>query len=167
MTKKKIGPEVKHCWSILCKKSTLDSESNDLSLISVVDRIDCKVAQEVVEESKKTNTKGFLIPVDLEVVTKFKKNLDGKAVAFDYRFRLYNPKGGQMGTFNGGRLAMDEKIRNLRVRVKLPFMPIDREAGNGDYGIGIDIKDVTDTDEEYREVERIPLEVVWSINSNK
>ena len=162
MVKKDSQIGVEHCWSVLCKKSTLDSETNDLSIISVVDRLQFKVSPETIQKSTKENSRGFMLPVELEIVSKFKKIDKKKPVAFDYRFRFLNPKAEQLGIFEGGRLAMDEKIQNMRVRARIGSFLVEKENGRGDYAIAVDIKSVTEG--EYTEVDRIPVEIEWSEN---
>lgn len=155
---------IEHCWSILCKSTMLDTETNDLSIMGVVDRVHFQVPKEMMKKSEEEKSKGFLIPIGLEIVSKFKKVNKNKSFAFDHRFRLLNPEGEQLGIIEGGRLAMDEKANSMRVRGKIPSLLVEKKNKGGDYEIAVEVKDVADND--YIEVNRIPIEVQWSEAGN-
>ena len=154
---KKIG-SVEHVWSLICSRSTIDSETNNLSLFNVIERITVNIPVEAIEKAKISKAKGFLTQIDFEVVSRFRKITENKIVAFDVRLRLLSPDSRILMTSVEQRIAMREGIKNMRVRNRFNSLPVEK---SGDYMIVVDIKEVEEA--HYAEVGRIPLEILVNI----
>ncbi len=149
---------VEHVWSLICSSSSIDSETNNLSLYNVIERITVTVSSTVVEKAKADNSKGLLTPIDFEVVSRFRKKTESKTTTFDIRLRLLSPDSRILMTSVEQRIAMREGIRNMRVRNRFNALPVEK---SGDYIIIIDVKEIEET--HYNEVGRIPLEIIVNV----
>ena len=151
---------VEHIWSLICSNSTIDSETNNLSLFNVIERITVTVPAAALDKAKADKSKGLLTHVGFEVVSRFRKKTSNKTAAFDIRLRLLSPESRILMTSNEQRVAMREGIRNMRIRNRFNVLPVEK---SGDYVVIVDAKEVEETG--YSEVGRIPLEIV--VNSGE
>lgn len=157
MLKKENKLEVQHIWSVLCRQSILNADTNNISLIDVVDQANFRLPQEVIQKVDTGDTKGFIFPVELEVVSLFKKSNKSQEVSFDYRLRFLTPEGEQTGKVEAGRVTIERQLKNMRVRAKMVEFAVDKRAKSGEYTVVVEIKDTSN--DIYFEVARIPLEI--------
>lgn len=146
---------LRHVWSVLCSSSVLDADSNNLSLNNLVEKLTFHVTKEVELEKKKAGATGYLMSVQLELVTRFYK-ITEEAVAFEIKMDVINAKGKLMGSVNPNNFGIKSGIKNMRIRTKLNQLPTDEQGG--DYTLSILVKEAGES--EFTEVDQIPLEIV-------
>jgi hypothetical protein len=159
MTYKENGTKnLKHIWSVLCSSSVLDQDTNNLSLNNLVEQVSIKLSKEDIEKKKKEKTKGFAVPIQLQVVTRIMKMVKESSLAFELKLDLVNPDGEIVNSMKPVNIALKKGLKNIRVRNNIPVLFVDKE---GEYMIIVSIKEAGES--KFTEVDRVPLDVV--INS--
>ncbi len=151
--------DIKHIWSIICSQSTIDSETNNLTLVNVIEKITVNVLPADIDKMKADGAKGFMLPAQLEVTSFFKKQDEKKVGVFDMRVRMTNPVGETMITSLPQKIGLKEGVKNIRIRNRFAGIPVEK---TGEYSFVVDLKDISET--EYAEVGRIPLDVIVNTN---
>ena len=60
--------KIEHVWSVLCEKSVIDSETNNLSLTNILEEIQISLKEKgIIDSSEKT------VPINFELVTMWRK----------------------------------------------------------------------------------------------
>jgi len=153
---------VEHIWSLVCKNSSIDNETNNITLFNLIERITMNAPKQEIDKIKNGEAKGILLGMDFEVVSRFKKLDKSKTTAFDFRLRFLAPSGKLLPVQAEQKIAFTEGIQNMRVRNRFSTMPI-IEAG--EYTISVEAKDVGESD--YQEVAKVPLEIMINSQENK
>ncbi len=148
-----------HIWSIVCSKSLLDKDSNNVSLINTIEKITLPISEVEMRGATERKSEGFLFQFEFEVVSRLMRKIKGP-IAFDYRVILLSPSGKKL-IVSERRLAMDPDIKNLRVRTNFGTLPIEK---SGDCILEISIKDVEE--QRYEVVSEIPVEVALNVISD-
>lgn len=114
---------MKLIWVIICSKSSIDVDTNNISLIDVLEEI--SVSSEIIQNTIKGKKKtGVIIPLAFELVSLWEKNTDDPIDA-EIRMDLVDPKGGIIKT-DVHPLTMKTKINRLRHRMFNQGLPIQK-----------------------------------------
>lgn len=100
-------------WSVLCARSIIDSETNNISLLNVIEQI--SVAEEPVE--------GGFIPGDFELVSFWTRNQDNQPLRTRIRLIAFHPSGSELGVWEA--MIDLSQHRRSRHRMKFSGMPAD------------------------------------------
>jgi len=134
----------RHVWTVICRRATIDSETNSVSIFEVVEEMHVKG----VSPSEKV-----LVPRELELISLWARSDVGRPEVGHTRLRMLTPKDETTGVAEG---EIDLRgHRRLRFRLKLGTMALD---GPGVYEFAIDLREGGG---DWREVTRIPLDVVF------
>jgi len=156
MTYKENGTKnLKHIWSVLCSSSVLDQDTNNLSLNNLVEQVSIKLSKEDMEKKKKEKTKGFAVPIQLQVVTRIMKRVQDSSLAFELKLDLVNPEGKIVNSMKPVNIALKKGLKNIRVRNNIPVLFVDKE---GEYTIIVSIKEAGES--KFTEVDRVPLDII-------
>jgi hypothetical protein len=132
---------LEHVWSVLCSRSVIDSETNNVSIQDVIEQI--TIVAEPTEN-------GFL-PFPLELITLWgRKEIDKPANGTE-RVSFVTPSG-KSTIISESNIDLS-KIERHRQRVKLPGLPLGQA---GRYYFRVEVKGSSD---QYREVAAIPLAI--------
>ena len=74
---------LKHIWTVLCRRSVIDQETNNLSIHDVFEQIEVDVK---VNPDKQGDVKEFNVPIEYEVINFWMKVNDEKAFASHFLF---------------------------------------------------------------------------------
>ncbi len=155
MTYKENGTKnLKHIWSVLCGSSVLDQDTNNLTLNNLIEQVSIKLSKEDVEKKEKEKTKGFAVPVQMQVVVRIMKTAQDVNLAFELKLDLINPSGEIVNSMNPINIALKKGLKNVRVRNNIPVLFVDKE---GEYIIVVSIKEAGES--KFTEVDRVPLDV--------
>ena len=140
---------IKHIWSILCRKSIVDNETNNISINDVFEQlsVDLKVKKDDVDKLKLIN-----IPIEFEVVSMWVKN-DKTNLKGNLNVEILNPKGAVVKNFEQP-LEMPETMKRLRSRLRIMGLVVEQP---GDYIFKISFKE--EGQKLYKAVAEIPLEI--------
>lgn len=142
---------IRHIWSVLCGSSIVDQDTNNMTLNNLIEEVTVTVGKEQVEAKEKNKTRGYAIPAQMWLVTRFMRKSQS-ALSFDIRFELLNPKGEVLSTLNQSAVEVKKGITNLRIRTMISPLLVDMEGG---YTIQVSIRDSVEPN--FIVVDRVPL----------
>jgi hypothetical protein len=134
---------MKHIWSVICKKSIIDSETNNITLNEVLEEITFSFS------NKDLIDKSVNFPFDFEIISYF--TAARKNEKADMEIELLNPGKKMIGKFIQKIEFPENKLR-LRVRIKTSGISVDKD---GEYLFRIKIK--TQGNEKFKTVSEIPI----------
>jgi hypothetical protein len=141
---------INHVWSVLCSKSVIDKESNNLSLIDTLEQVNL-LGVEV--------GKAALIPLKAELVSLWTRDDFDVPQAGKGRTLVKTPHDEELGRIEFD-VNLTENIR-LRTRNQMVGIPV-KEAGVQFFVIEIQQQDT----EDWAEVARIPLDVRFGVEND-
>jgi len=143
---------MKFLWAILCEKSIVNSESNNISLLEVIETIGITISPQ--EEDKYRNENKVMIPANFELVCLWSKEKKIGSERADMKVELISSKNKSLLNFEKNfEIPTDKR----RARTKLTIQGITFNE-SGMYQIIISLKNSGTP--EYKKVGEVPLEVV-------
>jgi hypothetical protein len=139
---------MKHIWSILCKESVIDRNTNNISILNVLEEmILLPPSREVMEKSKKP----IKIPLKLELVSLWEDKKRSREKKLDVRIEKYGP-GKEMISVFERKIPIPKDKKRLRTIVKIMGFGFTKP---GTYLFRVRVK----TKKRYKLVAELPLEV--------
>ena len=133
---------IDHVWTVLCTRSSIDRETNNMSLFEAIEQL-------TIHDW--TGQPGFA-PGPFELVSLWARAETDRPCRGEARFLLRTP---------GGRTAISQthevdlrQYRRLRTRRRIPAIPVD---GAGLYTFLVELRELDQ--DQWLQVARIPLEV--------
>ncbi len=138
---------MEHVWSILCEKSSIDTDSNLLSLFSCLEEIS------VVVDKEKMVAKGnkFVIPANFQLVSFWTINDSSQENSLTTKVELIAPDGAVLNQFNNS-FKVKPGASRFRNRANIQGVPV---VGEGRYYLKL----WHQTDKDYKLVASLPLDV--------
>jgi len=125
----------KHIWSVICRKGSIDSETNLISLLDVLERIDVAIEKtEGVSELPKSG--GILLPFEAELVSFFTCDPREESEVIT---EFLNPNG-QILLAETHKLKVKAGDKRVRSKLKLSNLPVNK---SGAYIFKVSIKDTS------------------------
>ncbi|HVZ75856.1 MAG TPA: hypothetical protein VG934_01130 [Candidatus Paceibacterota bacterium] len=149
--------KAKHVWSVLCEKSTIDSDSNNITLFNITEQINIPKAISVhVGEAPETDQNPQGIFFNRELVTLWRRDTGAEleSFGFDAKIELIDPKGKLLQTMEFS--PEFQHFRRLRTRINWQILPTTLA---GEYLFRVLIRDGKD----FEMVSEVPLEVVLNV----
>ncbi len=140
---------IRHIWSILCRKSTIDSDSNNISLIDIFEQFD--VNYEVKDQKKFTGV--FNIPIEYEVVSLWQRENSTKVLHGEVLYEIYSPDNIKQKEILQ-KIEILEKYRRYRTRLRINGLVVNL---SGIYIFKVKLKKEPQT--AFKIVAELPLEV--------
>ncbi len=137
---------ITHIWSVLCARTVIDSETNNISLIDVLEQLNLKV--EPVPDGKVG-----LVPIPYEVVSFWRRTRSNEPTQGRARLRLLAPDGKEIGPAHEVQLDLSAHPR-LRSRARGLGIPV---LVSGEYHFTVELQ--SEDGGTWDEVARIPLQV--------
>lgn len=144
---------MQHIWSVLCRSSQIDKDTNNLSIINVFEQLKITLDQKGPEEK----IESVNIPIGYEIVSLWVKESQEKRVKAEILLEIIDPQGKILKTFPQTG-EMPETMKRLRTRFRIQGLGI---TMSGIYKFVIKIKEEGKRD--FRIVSEVPLEVQLSI----
>ena len=132
---------IEHIWSVLCSRSVVDSETNNVSIQNVIEQI-------IIQAEPQEN--GFL-PIELELITLWGKDEPKEVAEGEERVTFITPSG-KSEIISETKIDLT-KVERRRQRIKLPGLPLS-EAGK--YYFKVEVKN---KNKEWEKVSAIPLKI--------
>lgn len=137
---------IKHIWSVLCRSSVIDKETNNISLYHVLEQLGVDI--------KINKTADYInIPIEYEIVSLWLKTDHKKSLKADVKIEMVDPEKNINKTFNQ-IISMPSAMKRLRSRLKVSGLTL---SIPGEYFFKIKIKE--EGQDNYRAVAELPLEV--------
>lgn len=143
---------LEHIWSVICNNSSVDQQSNSVSLFNVLEQvaIENKAFDEI---SNTTDKKGVLILHKFEIVTLWKIKPNQKSLKFEQKLELIDPNKDILDTFTIP-LEFEAGKSRLRFKTELPGLKV---TVPGDYVFRVSLQSTLK--KEWIEVTELPIEV--------
>ncbi len=143
---------IDHVWTVLCSRSLVDVESQNISLLEVVDEI--SLAPELLAENKEVS-----LPIRLELVTCWRRSQLDQPGKSRGRMSLSGPDGKKMEE-QSYNIDLSEFPRR-RTRVRMPGLLISKP---GSYVFRVEVQMMPVG--QWMEVAKIPLDIVVGPSSS-
>ena len=137
--------KLQHRWSILCRESSIDSQTNNISLFNILEQVG--IDAEVFAEKK-----GGAIPMNLELVTLWEKQVEEEGVDAEVEVELQEPDGKPLGKFPYTISVPKRRHRHL---VKLNGLPVTEKSGRYTFKI----RKREGGESKFVEVGEVPVEI--------
>lgn len=145
---------IKHIWSVLCQKSSIDQQSNNVSLFDVFEALE--VGINPVVNIKTADNPEFNIPVQYQVVTLWTIT-DAKNNEGEVHITLIYPDGKEKILVNSD-LKFPAGKRRMRSINQIQGLPVNK---SGDYHFIVELEQ----EGKFQKVADLPLEVKLNINA--
>src|SRR5262245_37037561 len=139
---------IQHLWSILCRRCIIDSRTQNVSLIDVVEGIEAKGPEPA-------GGKETLVQVGSDFVTLWRRETIDRPVSGVGRVRFLRPDGSQAGETVEYTIDLTTRQR-FRITTVVPILPV-RSPG---HWFVIELQN----GENWVEVGRVPIEVAFQAN---
>lgn len=138
---------ITHIWSVLCSRSIIDRDTNNISLLDVLEQLAITPTPEEGEVAR--------IPINCEIVTLWSRTPQDQPVRGYTRLLFLGPSGVQVG--EGTELEIDlSAYPRTRMRTRMNELQF-REAGT--HVFRVQLRD--DPTTEWRDVASIPLQIIF------
>jgi len=144
---------MRHVWSILCRRSIIDSESNNISLIDVLEGIQANYKP---KDGDQNNGHPTVIPVDFEVISFFEDIDTSKELRFKIKIDIIAP-GNVVNSGSENEVVLPIGPKRLRQRSRINGFPV---TVSGSYRMVVKIKQ---DKEEFKTVAELPLDVTIKV----
>lgn len=134
---------LEHIWSVLCSRSVIDSETNNVSIQDVIEQITIKA---------EPTENGFL-PFPLELITLWGRRDINKPSMGSERVAFVTPSG-KNEIISEAEIDLTNVERH-RQRVRFPGLPV---SESGRYYFKVEVRSGNN---EWKQVSAIPLQVVF------
>jgi hypothetical protein len=141
-----------HEWSILCSRSILDKDTNNLSLINLIEQLN--VPFQLDEGSAWDEEKGAEFPLEMVLVSRFRKLVsEEEVVSFETKVDFLSPDNVVIASFEQP-LEMGHGMDNVRIRYGIGGL---RLTKNGMYNFVIHYREKNSKD--FMKIHTVPLKV--------
>lgn len=149
--------EIKHIWSVVCEKSIINQDDNNISIINVLEEINSTITSKDQDplKSQKIN-----LPFDFEVINYWIKNVN-KEVEFEIKTAIFDPTNNELSSVVNKTVFPSDKNK-LRSRLKIHGLSVTK---NGEYEIKISFK--TKSDKDFKLIAELPFQVKVTIDKTK
>ena len=150
---------MKHIWSVLCAKSIIDSETNNISLLDILETINISIHP---KQKGVSSIKGTLEPITIrgqfEIVSLFKRsNTTGEFEEAQQLIEFCGPDNKKIKEFSQS-ISIPKQFKKMRARFRIPELTFFKA---GEYKFVVKIKGKEQT--KSLTVAEIPLDVGVSI----
>jgi hypothetical protein len=142
---------IKHIWSVLCQRSVVDQQSNNISLIDVFEQLQVDIPPKGI--SKTVSLKDMNIPIQYELVNLWSKTKEGIEEKENIRIVLYDPNGNEIKRIDKEFIIPKDKKRMREIN-KIQGITL---RGSGVYNFVVSIKQ--QDNKTYKQAAKLPLEV--------
>ena len=145
---------IKHIWSVLCQKSSVDQQSNNVSLFDIFEALEVNINP--VPNVERPENLEFNLSVQYQVVTLWSK-IDAKNAEGQVRITLINPDNKEKILVES-ELKFPSDKRRMRSINQIQGLPVNK---SGDYYFIVELKQK----EKFEKVAELPLEVKLNLNT--
>jgi len=154
---------IEHVWTVLCHRSVVDGETNNISLIDVLERIGISLPPERATTLLQSDASGaqqrLMIPLSFEVVTLWKRVSLQEPAHGKGRLVLIGPDASELAVAREFEVDLTSHAR-LRSRARLSGIPL---TTAGEYRFRTEL--LIDGEANWRQVGTTPFEVVFQAES--
>jgi|SRR3989344_2149542 len=149
MTKKDIN--FRHIWSVLCTNSSIDQQTNNVSLYNVIEQI--HIDKAAFEAVTKNPEEVVVANIVFEIVSLWKKDESAEDLKVEQRLDMLDPTGKLLDSVKN-EFKIPAKVTRFRFKLQINGMKV---TAPGEYNYVLNVKNPATG--EFDEVTRVPLEV--------
>ncbi len=138
---------MKHLWSIICNRSSVDRETNSLSLFNCAEQIDIAFPLDDKIQKKRN------ISIQFEIVSLWRDKENAKKRNFDLQIELFDPNNKKLNQFTM-KAIFPERKKQLRTIVKINGLTV---TSPGEYKFKVSYKEIEKT--KFEQATEIPLDI--------
>jgi len=138
---------MKHVWSIICQKSSIDFESNLLSLFNCLEEMSLVIDRDKISEGER-----IIIPAEFQLVSFWTVEDSSRDNDLEIKGELVDPAGEILNTFTN-RFVIKSGTLRFRNRTNIQGLPVTKE---GRYYIKVWQKD---SQNNFELVSELPIDV--------
>lgn len=148
--------QVKHEWSLLCSNAIVDRDSNNLSLLNVIEQVSLDVN---LKEGQEWDEKaGDMFPLNMVIVTRLRKIISEEESAVGaMKIDFISPDNKMVSSFEQD-FELGKGIDNIRMRFGIGGLKLGK---SGIYNFVISLKD--GSDEKFKKAYSLPLKVTLNV----
>lgn len=136
---------IKHIWSIVCQKSVIDQETNNLSINDVLERIDIETLAPLPNDGTAK------LPITFEVVSYWYREQAKKDEKRTVEVCIFSPQNNLLNSFEQ-EIPLTQGMDRLRSRLRVQGVPV---TTSGVYKVALREKGVTS-----EVITEIPIEII-------
>lgn len=146
---------IKHIWSVLCQKSLIDSETNNLTLVDVLEELSINISIPPLTVGTPANSviNRIDVLISYEIVSLWVRDSAKTKETINLSIELLDPTGKGVSK-QEHTVVMNENLLRYRTRLKIVGLGI---STPGHYSFLVKIKE--ENKENYRTVAELPLEI--------
>lgn len=140
--------DLRHIWTVICQKSSIDANSNLLNLFEILEKVDINLnpAIQSVPEGQV-----LAIPFNFDIVSYWRKG-EGKQSKGEGKMRLISPEGKQLNEFPF-EISIPENLTASRVVAKVSGLSF---TTTGEYTIEV----LQKVGKDFKVVAEVPFDIV-------
>lgn len=144
---------VKHVWSVLCRHSIIDNESNNISLQEVLEKLHMDIG--IKAKNPQPTLDKITVPFRFEIVTLWSREdyKDKEERKVDVKIEIFDPHGKRIGEMVNS-FVLTPNFKRMRGRARSENMSL---TVSGKYVFRVSGKEKGDKD--FDKVAELPLEV--------
>ncbi len=147
---------IKHIWTLVCKEAKVEAETNNMSIIDVLENIQF-AANMKAGDLKANEGKPFMVPMSLQVVSVFFRDTKHGEDEFECKVRVIDPSNKQLGEFNAP-VKFQEGLNRMRNIMKFDSLAV---TESGTYLFQIFMKN----DDKLKNVVSVPVDIQLNITT--
>ena len=140
---------MKHIWSVVCKKSTIEQETNLISLFDSLEQLNVQT-----NGDKPAGVDVVNVPMENEVVSFWFRENVNQLEKYSIKIEIIDPDNRVLNTYDN-IMEFPKGMRRIRARVKSIAIPVTK---SGIYFYRVSFKKVDEKD--FSEAVKIPVEVI-------
>lgn len=138
---------INHVWSVLCRESVIDGDTNNISLLNIFEQLEVSITQQTKTEFP------IRVSINYELVSLWTKTGKKRTEKIDIEVMFVDPNG-QILMKLPKKLKISENLTRLRSRLKISGIQISK-SGNHLFRVKMKRKG----DSKYKVVAELPLDV--------
>lgn len=138
--------QIRHIWTVICQKSSIDANSNLLNLFEIFEKVDINL-NPMVQDGKEGQV--FAIPFNFEIVSYWRKGSKSRG---EGKIRLISPEGKQLNEFPF-EVVIPENLRAYRVIAKVSGLSF---TTSGEYKIEV----LQKVGKDFKVVAKVPFDII-------
>jgi hypothetical protein len=151
--------KINHEWSVLCLNAVLDKDTNNLSLINLIEQISLDV--ELKEGNEWDDKKGDSFPLNMVIVSRLRKVVDDQdLVNGNIKVDFISPNKETISSFEQG-FELGKGIDNIRMRFGIGGLVL---KTSGVYYFVVNLRE--GEEDKYKKVYSLPLKVTLNIKKH-
>jgi len=139
-----IHKSMQHIWSVLCKSSSIDQDTNLITLRDCLEQLNVTILKKLEKN---------VVPIESELINFWYRDKPKEDKKFEVKIELYDPKNEKIHEFSG-LFSFPQNKKRMRTRMQMKGLPV---TSTGKYIFKVKLR--TEDRKPYKEITEIPLDI--------